>query len=80
MVLVIGVLYIMLFDEHEINKVYGFVDADYVGDRENRRNRLGFVIMMNLGNVLGEQITTVVAISTTDAGVYATITVIEEVI
>jgi hypothetical protein len=68
-------------DEHGINKLYGFVDADYAGDTENRRSRSAYVMMMNSGCISWKtKLQTVVAHSTTDAEVYAATLAIKEVI
>ena len=68
-------------DEHGINKLYGFVDADYAGEIEKRRSRSGYVMMMNSGCISWKsKLQTVVANSTTDAEVYAATLAIKEVV
>lgn len=68
-------------DEHGINKLYGFVDADYAGDCNTRKSRTGYVTMMNSGALSWKsKLQTVVANSTTDAEVYAATLAIKEVI
>lgn len=68
-------------DEHGINKLYGFVDADYAGEIEKRRSRTGYVMMMNSGCISWKsKLQTVVANSTTDAEVYAATLAIKEVV
>ena len=67
-------------DVHGINQIYGFVDADYAGDRDTRRSRSGFIIMMNSGAISWKtKLQTVIANSTTDAEVYAATTAIKEI-
>jgi hypothetical protein len=57
-------------DEHRINKLYGFVDAEYAGDSNTRKSRTGYVMMMNSGAISWKsKLQTVVANSTTDAEV-----------
>jgi hypothetical protein len=69
------------YDEHGINKLYGFVDADYAGEVEKRRSRTGYVMMMNSGCISWKsKLQTVVANSTTDAEVYAATLAIKEII
>ena len=68
-------------DEHGINKLYGFVDADYAGDSNTRKSRTGYVMMMNSGAISWKsKLQTVVANSTTDAEVYAATLAIKEII
>ena len=68
-------------DAHGINKLYGFVDADYAGDSNTRKSRSGFVMMMNSGAISWKsKLQTVVANSTTDAEVYAATLAIKEII
>lgn len=68
-------------DEHSINKLYGFVDADYAGDSNTRKSRSGYVMMMNSGAISWKsKLQTVVANSTTDAEVYAATLAIKEII
>ena len=69
------------YDEHSINSLYGFVDADYAGDCNSRKSRTGYVMMMNSGAISWKsKLQTVVANSTTDAEVYAATLAIKEVI
>ena len=69
------------YDVHGINKIYGFVDADYAGDRDTRRSRSGYVVMMNSGAISWKsKLQTVVANSTTDAEVYAATVAIKEIV
>jgi len=69
------------YDEHGINKLYGFVDADYAGEVEKRRSRSGYIMMMNSGCISWKsKLQTVIANSTTDAEVYAATLAIKEVI
>ena len=68
-------------DGHGINKLYGFVDADYAGDSNTRKSRTGYVMMMNSGAISWKsKLQTVVANSTTDAEVYAATLAIKEII
>ena len=68
-------------DVHGINKLYGFVDADYAGDPTSRRSRSGYVMMMNSGCISWRsKLQTVIAHSTTDAEVYAATGAIKEII
>ena len=68
-------------DEHGINKLYGFVDADYAGDCNTRKSRSGYVTMMNSGAISWKsKLQTVVANSTTDAEVYAATLAVKEII
>jgi hypothetical protein len=68
-------------DEHRINKLYGFVDADYAGDSNTRKSRTGYVMMMNSGAISWKsKLQTVIANSTTDAEVYAATLAIKEII
>ena len=68
-------------DGHGINKLYGFVDADYAGDSNTRKSRTGYVMMMNSGAISWKsKLQTVVANSTTDAEVYAATFAIKEII
>ena len=68
-------------DVHGINKLYGFVDADYAGDPNSRRSRSGYVMMMNSGCISWRtKLQTVIAHSTTDAEVYAASVAIKEII
>ena len=68
-------------DEHGINTLYGFVDADYAGDSNTRKSRTGYVMMMNSGVISWKsKLQTVVANSTTDAEVYAATLAIKEII
>ena len=69
------------YDVHGINKIYGFVDADYAGERDTRKSRSGYVIMMNSGAISWKsKLQTVVANSTTDAEVYAATVAIKEIV
>jgi hypothetical protein len=69
------------YDVHGINKIYGFVDADYAGERETRRSRSAYVIMMNSGCISWKtKLQTVIANSTTDAEVYAATVAIKEIV
>jgi hypothetical protein len=68
-------------DEHGINTLYGYVDADYAGDLEKRRSRSAYVMMLNSGCISWKsKLQTVVANSTTDAEVYAATMAIKEVV
>ena len=68
-------------DVHGINKIYGFVDADYAGERIHRKSRSGYVIMMNSGCISWKtRLQTVIAYSTTDAEVFAATGAIKEVV
>ena len=68
------------FDDHGINTIYGFVDADYAGDSETRRSRSGFVILCNSGAISWKtKLQTVIANSTTDAEIYAATAAIKEI-
>jgi hypothetical protein len=68
-------------DEHGINKLYGFVDADNAGHAETRKSRSAYVMMMNSGCISWKsKLQTVVANSTTDAEVYAATLAIKEII
>jgi hypothetical protein len=69
------------YDIHGINKIYAFVDADYAGDKNTRRSRSGYVIMMNSGVIAWKsRLQSVVANSTTDAEVYAATLAIKEIV
>ena len=69
------------YDVHGINKIYGFVDADYAGDINTRRSRSGYVIMMNSGAISWKsKLQAVIANSTTDAEVYAATYAIKEIV
>jgi hypothetical protein len=68
-------------DEHGINKLYGFADADYAGDCNTRKSRSGYIMMMNSGAISWKlKLQTVVANSTTDAEVYAATLAVKEII
>ena len=68
------------YDIHGINQIYGFVDADFAGDKETRRSRSGYVIMMNGGCISWRsRLQTVSASSTTDAEIYAATAAIKEI-
>jgi hypothetical protein len=67
-------------DIHGLNQIYGFVDADYAGDKELRKSRTGYVVMMNSGAVSWKsKMQTVNAHSTTDAEIYAATAAIKEI-
>ena len=68
-------------DAHGINKLYGFVDADYAGDKDERKSRSGYIMMMNSGCIAWKsKLQTVIANSTTDAEVYAATLAIKEIV
>jgi hypothetical protein len=67
------------YDDHGINQVYGFVDADYAGDTQTRRSRTGLVLLCNSGCISWRsKLQTVIANSTTDAEIYASVAAIKE--
>ena len=69
------------FDVHGINQLYGFTDADYVGENITRRSHSAYVMMMNGGCISWKsKLQTVIANSTTDAEVYAATMAIKEII
>ena len=68
------------YDVHGINQIYGFVDANYAGDKELRKSRTGYVIMINSGALSWKtKLQTVSAHSTTDAEIYAATAAIKEI-
>jgi len=68
------------YDIHGLNQIYAFVDADYAGDKELRKSRSGYIVMMNSGAVSWKsKLQTVNAHSTTDAEIYAATAAIKEV-
>ena len=68
------------YDDHGINQIYGFVDADFAGDTDTRRSRSGFLVMLNSGCISWKsKLQTVISSSTTDAEIYAATTAIKEI-
>jgi hypothetical protein len=68
------------YDKHGINQLYGFVDADFAGDKDSRKSRSGYICLMNSGAISWKtKLQTVSAASTTDAEVYAATAAIKEV-